>query len=72
MTDYSLPEEKSKTLESVMENLNRQISPVPGFKPPTVEKEALYCPLPDSCTQEDKNEFRSAAVFLCPSIQQKQ
>ncbi|MDG2175807.1 MAG: hypothetical protein P8M72_06735 [Gammaproteobacteria bacterium] len=64
MSDYSLPEEKSKTLDSVMENLNRQISPVPGFKPPTVEKEALYCPLPESCTQEDKNEFRSAAVFL--------
>ena len=64
MTDYSLPEEKPKTLESVMESLNQQISPVPGFKPPTVEKEALYCPLPDSCTQEDKNEFRSAAAFL--------
>ena len=64
MTDYSLPEEKSKTLESVMEKLNKQISPVPGFKPPGVEKEALYCPLPDSCSQEDKYEFRSAAVFL--------
>ena len=64
MTDYSLAEEKPKTLESVMENLNQQISSVPGFKPPSVDKEALYCPLPQSCTQEDKNEFRSAAVFL--------
>ena len=64
MSDYSLPEEKSKTLESVMESLNQKISPVPGFTPPALEKKALYCPLPDSCTQEDKNEFRSAAAFL--------
>ena len=64
MTDYSLPEEKPKNLESVMENLNKQVANVPGFTPPHVEKEALYCPLPDSCSQEEKNEFRSAAVFL--------
>ena len=64
MTDYSLPEEKPKSLENVMENLNSQVANVPGFKPPHVEKEALYCPLPDSCSQEEKNEFRSAAVFL--------
>jgi len=53
-----------KTLDSVMENLNRQMSPVPGFRPPSVEKQSLYCPLPASCSQEEKNEFRSAAVFL--------
>jgi hypothetical protein len=52
------------TLDSVMDNLNRQISPVPGFRPPSVDKEFLYCPLPANCSVEEQNEYRSAAVFL--------
>lgn len=64
MADDKQTPEIPKSLDGIMENLNRQISPVPGFKPPSVEKEALYCPLPASCSVEDKYEFRSAAVFL--------
>ena len=55
---------QTQTLEQVMSALNKHIAPVPGFKPPPVDKEALYCPLPPSCTQEEQNEYRSAAVFL--------
>lgn len=55
---------QERTLEDVMDKLNRQIAPVPGFKPPAVEKESLYCPLPSSCSVEEQNEYRSAAVFL--------
>jgi hypothetical protein len=54
----------SNTLDSVMDNLNRQISPVPGFTPPSVDKDLLYCPLPANCSMEEQNEYRSAAVFL--------
>ena len=53
-----------RNLTELMDSLNRQIAPVPGFTPPTVEKEALYCPLPASCSAEEQNEFRSAAIFL--------
>jgi hypothetical protein len=53
-----------KTLDNIMENLNRQMSPVPGFKPPSVDKELLYCPLPANCSMQEQNEYRSAAVFL--------
>lgn len=53
-----------KTLEGVMDSLQRQISPVPGFKPPSVGKDSLYCPLPANCSEEEKHEFRSAAAFL--------
>jgi len=48
MADHST----AKPLEGVMENLYRQISPVPGFKPPAVDKEQLYCPLPAHCSME--------------------
>jgi hypothetical protein len=51
-------------LENIMKNLNRQMAPVPGFKPPSVDKELLYCPLPASCSMQEQNEYRSAAVFL--------
>jgi len=64
MTDDSLSEEKPKTLVGIMEHLNKQVAHVPGFTPPHIEKDALYCPLPESCSQEEKNEYRSAAVFL--------
>ena len=48
MADHST----AKPLEGVMENLYRQISPVPGFKPPAVDREQLYCPLPAHCSME--------------------
>lgn len=55
---------RHKTLEDVMDAITPRIAPVPGFKPPEVEKGMLYCPLPPNCSTEDQNEFRSAAVFL--------
>lgn len=64
MADDKQTPELPNTLEDIMKNLNRQIAPVPGFKPPAVEEGALYCPLPATCSEEDKQEFRSAAVFL--------
>ena len=64
MADDKQAPEPPKTLESVMEDLTKKISPVPGFTPPHIGKDALYCPLPATCSQEEKNEYRSAAVFL--------
>ena len=66
MTEESIgiTSDKTRTLEDVMDNLSKQIAPVPGFKPPSVADDALYCPLPASCSAEEQNEFRSAAVFL--------
>jgi len=54
---------KGESPENLMNHLKSSMAPVPGFKPPAVEK-ATLCPLPRQCSQEDINEYRSAAVFL--------
>lgn len=43
--------------------LNRQMVPVPGFTPPSVQDNGV-CQIPSACSVEDSNEFRSAGVFL--------
>ena len=53
-----------KALQAAMDAITPKISTVPGFTPPSVGKDALYCPLPASCSVEEQNEYRSAAVFL--------
>ena len=47
----------------LMDYLNRQMVPVPGFTPPTVREDNL-CQIPATCSQEQSNEFRSAGVLL--------
>jgi hypothetical protein len=47
----------------LMDYLDRQMVPVPGFKPPTVQQDNL-CQIPANCSQEDSNVFRSAGVLL--------
>jgi hypothetical protein len=49
--------------QHLMDYLNRQMVPVPGFTPPSVQDDGL-CQIPASCSQEDSNEFRSAGVLL--------
>ena len=63
MSDYSLPEEKQKTLEGILEHLNKQVAHIPGFTPPHIEKDALYCPLPESCSQEKKTSIAVQRFF---------
>ena len=53
-----------KSLDEAMDAITPRIAPVPGFKPPSVDKDLLYCPLPPNCSMEEQNEYRSAAVFL--------
>lgn len=48
---------------NLMDYLNSQMAPVPGFVPPAVNKKT-FCPVPANCSQEDLNEYRSATVFL--------
>lgn len=52
---------KGESPQNLMNHLKSSMAPVPGFKPPAVEKTNL-CPL--ECSQEDANVYRSAAVFL--------
>ncbi|MFZ8929541.1 MAG: hypothetical protein ACO2YY_10175 [Pseudohongiellaceae bacterium] len=63
MTDDSLSEEKPKTLEGIIEHLNKQVAHVPGFTPPHIDKGALYCPLPESCSQEEKTSIAVQPYF---------
>ena len=49
--------------QHLMDYLNRQMVPVPGFTPPSVRDDNL-CQIPASCSQEESNEFRSAGVLL--------
>lgn len=48
--------------QHLMDYLNQQMVPVPGFTPPSVRQDDI-CQIP-ACSQEDSNEFRSAGVFL--------
>lgn len=43
--------------------LNRQMVPVPGFTPPSVQGGGV-CQIPAACSQEESNEYRSAGVLL--------
>ena len=45
--------------QHLMDYLNRQMVPVPGFTPPSVQDDGL-CQIPPACSVEDSNEFRSA------------
>lgn len=49
-------------VSSLNDVLNKQMVPVPGFRPPSAREDNL-CP-PPSCSQEDLNQFRSAGVLL--------
>jgi hypothetical protein len=49
--------------QHLMDYLNRQMVPVPGFTPPSVQENGL-CQIPAACSVEDSNEFRSAGVLL--------
>jgi hypothetical protein len=49
--------------QNLMDYLNRQMVPVPGFTPPSVQGDGL-CQIPASCSEEDSNEYRSAGVLM--------
>lgn len=49
--------------QNLMDYLNRQMVPVPGFTPPSVRDDNV-CQIPAACSQEDSYEFRSAGVLL--------
>ena len=49
--------------QNLMDYLNRQMVPVPGFTPPSVQGDGL-CQIPAACSEEDSNEYRSAGVLL--------
>ena len=46
-----------------LDYVNRQMVPVPGFTPPSVQSGGM-CQIPPACSIEDSNEFRSAGVLL--------
>ncbi len=49
--------------QNLMDYLNRQMVPVPGFTPPSMQDNGV-CQMPADCSHEDSNEFRSAGVLL--------
>ncbi|MDY6981872.1 MAG: hypothetical protein SV422_02185 [Pseudomonadota bacterium] len=49
--------------QNLTDYLNRQMVPVPGFTPPSVQGGDV-CQIPAMCSQEDSNEYRSAGVLL--------
>lgn len=49
--------------QNLMDYLNRQMVPVPGFTPPEVHSNGV-CQIPENCSEEDSNEYRSAGVLL--------
>lgn len=49
--------------QNLTDYLNRQMVPVPGFTPPSVQGSDV-CQIPSACSQEESNEFRSAGVLL--------
>jgi hypothetical protein len=49
--------------QNLTDYLNRQMVPVPGFTPPSVQGGDV-CQIPSACSQEESNEFRSAGVLL--------
>tara|TARA_R110000824_G_scaffold336_3_gene1930 strand:- start:86917 stop:87405 length:489 start_codon:yes stop_codon:yes gene_type:complete len=46
-----------------MQSLPRKMVQVPGFRPPGLSQEKRQI-IPDFCSREDENEFRSAGVLL--------
>ncbi len=55
--------EEGSSPQNLMDYLNRQMVPVPGFTPPSAQEGGM-CQMPANCTEEDSNEFRSAGVLL--------
>jgi hypothetical protein len=55
--------EEGSSPQNLMDYLNRQMVPVPGFTPPSVQDNGV-CQIPAGCTEENSNEFRSAGVLL--------
>lgn len=49
--------------DSLMNQLNKIIAKVPNFVPPSVA-EGEICPISGTCSEEQLNQYRSAAVFL--------
>ena len=49
--------------QNLMDYLNNAMAKVPDFSPPAVTHSDLF-PIPPVCSQEEMNEFRSAAVFM--------
>ncbi|HEY0962750.1 MAG TPA: hypothetical protein VGE69_10395 [Pseudomonadales bacterium] len=51
------------TSPNLTDYLNRQMVPVPGFTPPSVQGGEV-CQIPSACSEEESNEYRSAGVLL--------
>ncbi len=49
--------------QHLMDYLNTQMVPVPGFTPPSAQDNGV-CQIPAVCSVEESNEFRSAGVLL--------
>lgn len=49
--------------DSLMNQLNKIIAKVPDFSPPSVA-EGEICPVGGNCSEEQLNQYRSAAIFM--------
>lgn len=61
--DFAAQVLRAASPQSLTDYLKQRIAKVPNFHPPAVSQGDL-CPVPPSCSEEQMNEYRSAAVFL--------
>lgn len=54
---------EGNTPQNPMDYLNKSLARVPDFTPPALSSSEL-CPLPAACSEEEKNAYCSAAIFM--------